>query len=175
MEDRCEKTEKRIGYAMVFFFIVFLFIGHKCSAQMKIYRDHRFPDKPKIVTFCPYSPITLVNKKDTVFLSVSGDSIEPRLIEMRVYAYFTKGISKYKGNLTMGFLGGKSCVFTPSYIDSSGSDLNYVEYEGPPLHYYHLTYTKYIYANFDGIKQFIAPRGKEDYFMEFYSTVYLKQ
>ncbi len=61
MEDRCEKTEKRIGYAMVFFFIVFLFIASKCTAQTtqrEKYGDYWYS----------YSQVVRVNYFDTLEL-----------------------------------------------------------------------------------------------------------
>ena len=177
MEDRCEKTEKRIGYAMVFFFIVFLLIASKCSAQMKIYRDHHYIDKPEVISYFPEEGLRFEYKHENIFLNIFSDSINPMLYDTKVCAFYPKSIKNYKGNIVVGFKETTPRTFIVDMIDSTSmKDNNYVEYKGSdPVAIFCLTDRQYIYVYFEGIKQFVAPRNKESFFKDFYAKVFLKQ
>lgn len=169
MENRCEKTEKRLGYGIMLFAVLFFLTAYKCTAQSKVYREHRYPNEKNIVTFTPYESLEFKIGKDTIYLCVLYDSVGKNKSTVKLYAYYPKTV-KIVSKIIIGFDGGTNNTFTASKFNLSGKRENYIEYVSTKPDYYSLIGVPYIYVYFEGVKQYFAVRDKEYYFVSFFDN-----
>ena len=163
------KTESSLQKKIILFVILFFAIAFYCNGQIHSY--HRYNDSP-IVTKVPDIALGFHKGKDTIYISIMADSINPLLYETSLYAYLPKSMKV--NDITIGFEGDISQKFNVSYIDSVSYSKNYVEYHGTAMAYYVICNIKYKYINFEGSKIHLPPLNRETYFIDFGKLAYSK-
>ncbi len=166
------KTEKVFKNRMMIFVIIFFVVAYCCAGQIE--RFSKYTDKPEIISLYPSKPLIFVYNKDTIFLSIFSDSINPKLLDTKLYAFYPKNIKNFTGNITIGYEGIVPQVYKPILIDSSQTSDNYVEYIGSDNAYYALFYHKYTYISFGSVKQYPVMDNRTNYFQDFYKLAFIK-
>lgn len=160
MENRCEKSEKRLGYIIVLGFMAFMFIASKCAGQC-IERSHRYINDPQTVTYssCELMSLPLINKTGTISVGIIADQ-NAKSTELTIYVYYTKeDVVNADSKTFIGFPNGDIIKVIQTKYDS---ELKYAEFrissdlaerlKKEPFNYLCFSVSNYIHPSVSEIK-----------------------
>lgn len=138
-----------------------------CRGQNQRY--DRFDDRDDIITISPEKSMKLPYKGKDIAVSVFVDSLSDGGVYVFMYAYLPDIIKEHDNPVTIKFDNDVIETLYPTSVDTMYEGYTYVEYFVPGKMYRNFVDHKFLYINFEGIKQFIAISQKACFFKDFFA------